>query len=196
MSEIGTFSLGPSRNARGDSTYMGMLKKAASGVLAILPCSRTPCTLRASKWLRPCWTDPSERLRACFFEHSLPPMMSVSSRACICHWREIFNSLLHETTTVTSMYVLTYKRRTEIGIQFRRVESRRKRSGGFEARGLSREAGRNTEVPEDQLGTLRSITAGLKSPSEAAEAKARSGHPMLFSSGFSCGAAGSSCAAE
>ena len=55
----------------------GMLKKAASlrqgygrqasGVLAILPCSRTPCTLRASKWLRPCWTDPSERLRACFF---------------------------------------------------------------------------------------------------------------------------------
>ncbi len=45
----------------------GMLKKAASGVLAILPCSRTPCTLRASKGLRPCWTDPSERLRACFF---------------------------------------------------------------------------------------------------------------------------------
>jgi len=51
---------------------MGMLKKhvlsqvegAASGVLALLPCSRTVSTLRASKGLRPCWTD--------FFEHSLP----------------------------------------------------------------------------------------------------------------------------
>ncbi|GEM_PF-5989580 len=40
-----------------------MLKKAASGVLAVLPCSRTQRTLRASKRLRPCWTD--------FFEHSL-----------------------------------------------------------------------------------------------------------------------------
>ena len=56
---------------------MGMLKKAASGVLAILPDlrarrlgalrrsrSRTMSTLRASKGLRPCWMD--------FFEHSLP----------------------------------------------------------------------------------------------------------------------------
>ncbi len=87
------------------------------------------------------------------------------------------------------MCVLSDRRRTEIGIQFRRVESRRKRSGGFEERGLSREAGRNTEEPEGQLGTLRSIDeqiAGLKSSSEAAEAKARSGHPMSFSSGFSC----------
>jgi len=66
-------------------TIGGMLKKAASGVLAILPCSRTPCTLRASKWLRPCWTD--------FFEHSLQLMLAVSSWACIiCHGREIFNS--------------------------------------------------------------------------------------------------------
>jgi len=32
---------------------MGMLKKAASGVLALLPCSRAECTLRASKELRP-----------------------------------------------------------------------------------------------------------------------------------------------
>jgi len=32
---------------------LGMLKKAASGVLAILPCSRTKSTLRAPKWLRP-----------------------------------------------------------------------------------------------------------------------------------------------
>jgi hypothetical protein len=30
-----------------------MLKKATSGVLAILSCSRRPCTLRASKRLRP-----------------------------------------------------------------------------------------------------------------------------------------------
>jgi hypothetical protein len=30
-------------------SFMGMLKKAASGVLAILPCSRTESTLRASK---------------------------------------------------------------------------------------------------------------------------------------------------
>jgi hypothetical protein len=35
---------------------LGMLKKAASGVLAILPCSRTKSMLRAPKWLRPCWT--------------------------------------------------------------------------------------------------------------------------------------------
>ncbi len=28
-------------------TMMGLLKKAASGVLAIFPCSRTPRTLRA-----------------------------------------------------------------------------------------------------------------------------------------------------
>jgi len=62
----------------------GMLKKAASGVLAILPCSRTPCTLRSSKWLRPCWTN--------FFEHSLPLMMSVSSWAYFCPLSEIFNS--------------------------------------------------------------------------------------------------------
>jgi len=61
-----------------------MLKKAASGVLAILPCSRTMSTLRASKWLRPCWTD--------FFEHSLQLMMAVSSWACIFHGSEIFNS--------------------------------------------------------------------------------------------------------
>ena len=61
-----------------------MLKKATSGVLAILPCSRTPCTLRAPKWLRPCWTD--------FFEHSLQLMMAVSSWAFICHESEIFNS--------------------------------------------------------------------------------------------------------
>jgi hypothetical protein len=60
---------------------MGMLKKSASGVLAILPCSRTPCTLRASNngeafqdltsHLRPCWTD--------FFEPSLQLMIAAFS---------------------------------------------------------------------------------------------------------------------
>jgi len=32
-----------------------MLKKATSGVLAIVSCSRTARTLRAPKWLWPCW---------------------------------------------------------------------------------------------------------------------------------------------
>jgi hypothetical protein len=32
-----------------------MLKQATSGVLALLPCSRTESTLRASKELWPCW---------------------------------------------------------------------------------------------------------------------------------------------
>jgi len=60
--------------------FREMLKKAASlrqgygrqasCVLGLLACSRTPCTLRAPKALRPCWIDPSERLRACLFEHS------------------------------------------------------------------------------------------------------------------------------
>ncbi len=70
---------------------MGMLKKAASGVLALLPCSRTESTLRASKGLRPCWIDPSERLRACFFEHSLPLMRAVFPGASMGHGPEIFN---------------------------------------------------------------------------------------------------------
>ncbi len=56
---------------------MGMLKKAASGVLALLPCSRTPCTLRASKWLRPCWTD--------FFEHSHDVFMKDLIDNTPCH---------------------------------------------------------------------------------------------------------------
>ena len=59
------------------------MKKAASGVLAPLPCSRTGSTLRAPKGLRPCWTD--------FFEHSRQWRMSISPRACMCHGIEIFN---------------------------------------------------------------------------------------------------------
>jgi len=69
----------------------GMLKKAASGVLALLPCSRTERTLRASKGLRPCWIDPSERLRACFFEHSLPLMQAGLPGTSMGHGPEIFN---------------------------------------------------------------------------------------------------------
>jgi len=68
-----------------------MLKKAASGVLALLPCSRTMSTLRSSKRLRPCWIDPSERLRACFFEHSLPLMLVVCPGVFVGSWHEIFN---------------------------------------------------------------------------------------------------------
>ncbi len=64
-------------------SQLGMLKKAASGVLALLPCSRTMSTLRSSKWLRPCWRN--------FFEHSLPLTMRGSSGACIGCWSEIFN---------------------------------------------------------------------------------------------------------
>ncbi len=60
-----------------------MLKKAASGVLALLPCSRTMSTLRSSKWLRPCWTN--------FFEHSLPLMLVVCPGAFVGSWHEIFN---------------------------------------------------------------------------------------------------------
>jgi len=60
-----------------------MLKKAASYVLAHLPCSRTKSTLRASKGLRPCWTN--------FFEHSLPLMGAVFPGAPMGHGPEIFN---------------------------------------------------------------------------------------------------------
>jgi len=70
---------------------MGMLKKAASGVLALLPCSRTESMLRASKGMRPflrlCsgqgWTD--------FFEHSLPLMQAGLPGASMGHGPEIFN---------------------------------------------------------------------------------------------------------
>ncbi len=42
--------------ARSSDPFRGRLKKAASCVLGLLACSRTPCTLRAPKALRPCWT--------------------------------------------------------------------------------------------------------------------------------------------
>jgi len=41
--------------ARSSDPFRGMLKKAPSCVLGLLACSRTPCTLRAPKPLRPCW---------------------------------------------------------------------------------------------------------------------------------------------
>jgi hypothetical protein len=47
---------------------MGLLKKAASGVLAIFPCSRIPHTLRASKWLRPSLRAASGQVWTDFFE--------------------------------------------------------------------------------------------------------------------------------
>jgi len=62
---------------------MGMLKKAASGVLALLPCSRTMSTLRASKGLRPCWTE--------FFDHSHRLLISVSPSVFIYFVGEISN---------------------------------------------------------------------------------------------------------
>ncbi len=61
----------------GTVCYMkGMLKNAASGVLASLPCSRTVSTLRAPDWLRPCWTD--------FFDHSRRLLVWISSREFAC----------------------------------------------------------------------------------------------------------------
>ncbi len=73
------------RSMRASSVvFVGMLKKVASGVLASLPCSRTRCTLRASNWLRPCWTD--------FFEHSRQLLISVLPQALMCNLREIFNT--------------------------------------------------------------------------------------------------------
>jgi len=65
------------------TSNVGMLKKAASGVLALLPCSRTESTLRASKGLRPCWTF--------YFEHSLSLMLVVCLGAFVGFWYEIFN---------------------------------------------------------------------------------------------------------
>jgi hypothetical protein len=76
--------------------HTGMFKKAASGVLALLPCSRTGSTLRASKGLRPCWTD--------FFEHSLPLTMRSSSGAFIGNCCEKFNS----STYLTAINCLIY----------------------------------------------------------------------------------------
>ncbi len=68
-----------------------MLKKAASGVLALLPCSRTESTLRASKGLRPCWTI--------FFEHSLPLIRAVFPGAPMGHGPEIFSRPFMVLTT-------------------------------------------------------------------------------------------------
>jgi len=84
-----------------ESSFWGMLKKAASGVLALFPCSRTEYTLRASKGLRPCWTD--------FFNHSPPLLTSIVCRAFTCHRREIFNRPLFEFPDYTSGEFLNRK---------------------------------------------------------------------------------------
>ena len=59
------------KSARYEKLFMGLLKKTASGVLAIFPCSRTPCTLRAQKWLWPCCTDFFEPTRNLWHSRSL-----------------------------------------------------------------------------------------------------------------------------
>jgi hypothetical protein len=51
--------------------FCGTIEKAASGVLTILPCSRTDSMHRASNGLRPCWTN--------FFDHSFKLMLFVLS---------------------------------------------------------------------------------------------------------------------
>ena len=47
---------------------MGLLKKVASGVLAIFPCSRTGSTLCAQKWLWPFLRAASGQGWTNFFE--------------------------------------------------------------------------------------------------------------------------------
>ena len=60
-----------------------MLKKATSGVLVLLPCSRTESTLRAPKRLRPRWTN--------FFDHSSWLLTSIVPLAFTGHGSNIFN---------------------------------------------------------------------------------------------------------
>ena len=51
-----SFPLSPIACRKFPTFCLGLFKKAASGVLGPLSSSRTPCTLRAPKPLRPCWT--------------------------------------------------------------------------------------------------------------------------------------------
>jgi len=60
--------------------------------------SRTPCTLRAPKGLWPCWTNPSERLRAGFFEHSLSVNHQVLQRTWGC-WTCSIQQAYHKSQT-------------------------------------------------------------------------------------------------
>jgi len=72
---------------------MGMLKKAASGVLAPLPCSRTMSTLRFATTVAPDGT-PQAILRPCctdFFDHSHRLLIPVSARVFRCFVGEIIN---------------------------------------------------------------------------------------------------------
>ncbi len=54
--------------ARSSDPFRGMLKKAASCVLGLLACSRTPCTLRAPSLLRRNSYEGRERLRPCLWK--------------------------------------------------------------------------------------------------------------------------------
>jgi len=111
------------------NSMMGMLKKAASlrqgygrqasgsmraeaasrRQVAILPCSRTESTLRASKWLRPCpWKGVLAHLgwagqTTNFFEHSLPLMRAGLSGASMGHGPSIFNKPLIPDPSKTDM---------------------------------------------------------------------------------------------
>ncbi|MEO6201734.1 MAG: hypothetical protein ABIP82_00710 [Nitrospirales bacterium] len=73
---------------------VGMVKKAASGVLAILLCSRTKGTLRAPKELRPFLREASGQDRTDFFDHSRSLLISISIWAFMCFVRETFNRLI------------------------------------------------------------------------------------------------------
>jgi hypothetical protein len=63
-------------------------------------CSRTHGTLSAKKWRRPCfraasgqvWMDPSERLRACFFE---PPPSLCQAAWLWANWLLEFSIIQH-----------------------------------------------------------------------------------------------------
>ena len=64
--------------------WQGMLKKAASGVLALLSCSRTMSTLRASKCLRSCWTR--------LFEHPLLLWRFIRWVTCERHYENFLSN--------------------------------------------------------------------------------------------------------
>jgi hypothetical protein len=71
-----------------------MLKKAASGVLAIVPCSRTRVRSARQKGCGLAGRTP--RLREdMLFDHSPRLLTSMVSRAFTCHRKEIFNRPKH-----------------------------------------------------------------------------------------------------
>lgn len=98
------FALVPQQAKRIESYMRGMLKKAASRVLALLPCSCTACTLRASIGLRPCWTD--------FFEHSRSLMLVAHSGTSLAQEDGIFNRPMRMINRKLSSLLLRISCRT------------------------------------------------------------------------------------